>query len=441
MTFHRPRFGDQLSSRDFSLNYWTRFYIMSQMKAAILTNEFPPSIYGGAGIHVQFLTRELQNHCAVDVRCFGDQNVKEATLTAKGFKTRSQGIESTDTRARKLLDPLDINLQMAASLDGADVVHCHTWYTHFAGVLASKLLSAPLILTTHSLEPHRPWKHEQLGRGGYGMSCWIERTAYQSADGIIAVSNQMKKDVVELYGVDPSRVQVIYNGIDPDFYKPTFDEAVVRARGIDPSNPYVIFVGRITRQKGIAQLLGAIPHLDPETQVVLCAGAPDTPEIAAEMNTKMTELQAKRPGIIWIQEMMNHSELRILYSHAKAFVCPSLYEPFGIINLEAMSCGIPVVGSAVGGIPEIIVHGETGILVSLQPKGPADFEPLHPEAFQQSLATSLNLLTRSPDKAAEMGVAARKRAVDVFSWKSIAKQTFDFYAQTIERHSKEVKAP
>lgn len=400
---------------------------MSKLKAAILTNEFPPSIYGGAGIHVQFLTRELQAHCAVDVRCFGDQNEKGDTLTALGLKTRSQGLETASAKAHKILDPLDINLQMAATLQGIDVVHCHTWYTHFAGVLASKLHEVPLVLTTHSLEPHRPWKHEQLGMGGYGMSCWIERTAYQAADGIIAVSQQMKKDVVELYDVDPAKVRVIYNGIDPDFYQPTPNVDILKKRGIDSTRPYILFVGRITRQKGIAQLLGAIQHLDSNLQVVLCAGAPDTPEIAAEMKAKIEVLQTKRPGVIWISEMMDHKELRTLYTHALSFVTPSLYEPFGIINLEAMSCGIPVVGSAVGGIPEIIVDGETGYLVPLKAKSATDFEPADPDAFQHALADALNRIARDPAKARAMGVAARKRAVDVFSWKAIAKQTFDFY--------------
>lgn len=412
---------------------------MSTMKVAILTNEFPPSIYGGAGIHVQFLTRELQEFCSVEARCFGSQNEQGETLSAKGLQARAVGIDQASAKARKILDPLDINLQMAATLENIDVVHCHTWYSHFGGVLAAKLHEAPLILTTHSLEPHRPWKHEQLGHGGYAMSSWIEKTAYQAADGIIAVSQQMKKDVVELYGVSPDRVRVIYNGIDPDFYKPTPNLEILKKRGIDPTQPYVLFVGRITRQKGIAQLLGAIPHVDANVQVVLCAGAPDTPEIAAEMQGKIMELQAERPGVIWISEMMDHKELRTLYTHALTFVTPSLYEPFGIINLEAMACGIPVVGSAVGGIPEIIVHGETGILVPLQAKGPTDFEPAHPEAFQNALAKSINLLNANPVQAKAMGEAARKRAIDVFSWKAIAKQTFEFYSETIQRHSKEVK--
>lgn len=408
---------------------------MSKLKAAILSNEFPPSIYGGAGIHVQFLTRELQAHCNVDVRCFGEQNSSGESLSAIGLKARTAGLEQASPKAHKILDPLDINLQMAATLQGIDIVHCHTWYTHFAGILASKLHEVPFVLTTHSLEPHRPWKHEQLGKGGYGMSCWIERTAYQAADGIIAVSQQMKKDVVELYGVDPSKVRVIYNGIDPDFYQPTPDLSIVQKRDIDPARPYILFVGRITRQKGIAQLLGAIPHLDPNLQVVLCAGAPDTPEIAAEMQAKIVELQTRRPGVIWISEMMDHKELRTLYTHALSFVTPSLYEPFGIINLEAMSCGIPVVGSAVGGIPEIIVEGETGYLVPLKAKSATDFEPADPNAFQHALADGLNRLARDPAKAKAMGVAARKRAVEVFSWTAIAKQTFEFYQHLINSNS------
>ncbi|HSQ42133.1 MAG TPA: glycogen synthase, partial [Fibrobacteraceae bacterium] len=331
------------------------------MKVAILTNEYPPAIYGGAGIHVQFLTQELRHLCEVEVRCFGTQKAQELNLHVEGLGAGTEAcFPMSSPQARKVLDPLGIDLQMAASLPGIDVVHCHTWYSHFGGVLASRLHEAPLILTTHSLEPHRPWKSEQLGRGGYAMSCWIEQTAYKSADGIIAVSRQMKQDVMELYGIAENRVRVIYNGIDPDFYQPTFDAAVLSRRGIDPNRPFILFVGRITRQKGIAQLLGAIRHLDSLLQVVLCAGAPDTPEIATEIQGKMAELQALRPGVIWIQEMMDHKELRILYSHALSFVTPSLYEPFGIINLEAMACGTPVVGSAVGGIPEIIVDGETG---------------------------------------------------------------------------------
>ena len=406
------------------------------MKTAILTNEFPPNIYGGAGIHVQFLTRELKALCDVEARCFGKVESDEPGLSARGAEPRS-GLQNPDPRASKILGPLDINLQWAASLGDIDIVHCHTWYSHFAGVLASRLHQAPLVLTTHSLEPHRPWKHEQLGQGGYAMSCWIERTAYQAADGVIAVSQGMKRDVMELYGVPAERVQVIYNGIDPDFYAPTYDDNLLRKYGVDPTQPFVLFVGRITRQKGIAQLIQAIPLLTPGVQVVLCAGAPDTPEIAAEAQALIAQVQAKRPGVIWIQEMMPHSELRVLYTHATAFVTPSLYEPFGIINLEAMSCGTPVVGSAVGGIPEIIMDGVTGFLVPLKAKSATDFEPADPAQFQADLAAKLNELLANPELAKKMGDESRKRAVGVFSWKSIAAQTLDFYQHVLSRYKKE----
>lgn len=410
------------------------------MKTAILTNEFPPNIYGGAGIHVQFLTRELKALCEVEARCFGKVESDEPSLSARGAEPRS-GLQNPDPRASKILGPLDINLQWAASLGDIDIVHCHTWYSHFAGVLASRQHQVPLVLTTHSLEPHRPWKHEQLGHGGYAMSCWIEKTAYQAADGIIAVSQGMKRDVMELYGVPEDRVQVIYNGIDPEFYAPTFDEAVLRRHGIDPQLPFVLFVGRITRQKGIAQLIQAIPRLQEGVQVVLCAGAPDTPEIAAECQQLIANVQSKRPGVLWIQDMLPHSELRILYSHATAFVTPSLYEPFGIINLEAMSCGTPVVGSAVGGIPEIIMDGVTGYLVPLQARSSTDFEPARPEEFQAALAEKLNVLLANPELAKKMGEESRRRAVAVFSWKSIAAQTFDFYQHLLSRYRKEGARP
>lgn len=408
---------------------------MSQMKVALLTNEYPPSIYGGAGIHVQFLTQELQSHCDVEVRCFGDQQDHKPHLEVLGLTARQQNYSNDSDQ--KLLDPLDINLQMCASLPSVDVVHCHTWYSHFAGIVASHLKQAPLILSTHSLEPHRPWKAEQLGSGGYNLSSWIEQHAYQSAHGIIAVSQKMRQDVIELYQVPEDRVQVIYNGIDPDFYQPTFDPAILKKRGIDPQKPFILFVGRITRQKGITQFLEVIPRLNPEIQVVLCAGAPDTPQIAQEMKARMQSLQAQRPGILWIEEMLDHAELRVLYSHATCFVTPSMYEPFGIINLEAMACGIPVVGSAVGGIPEIIIDNETGFLIPLELRGENDFTPAQPEMFTQAFADRINTLVTNPELAQKMGQASRQRAISVFSWKSIAAQTAAYYQEIIERYRKE----
>ncbi|MDR2594678.1 MAG: glycogen synthase [Fibromonadaceae bacterium] len=385
------------------------------MRAAILTNEYPPNIYGGAGIHVEYLTKELKNLCEISVHCFADAHVRRFG-------------EFEDQKFKKILGPLDINLQWISTMHDIDIVHCHTWYSHFAGVLASRLYQVPLVLTTHSLEPHRPWKSEQLGKGGYAMSCWIEKSAYKSADGVIAVSKDMKQDVIELYGVDENKVRVIYNGIDPDFYRPIFDEAILKKHGIDPHRPFVLFVGRITRQKGISQLIQAIPQIDKSAQIVLCAGAPDTPELAEECKNLIAHASEKRDGIIWIQEMMHHKELRIIYSHATVFATPSLYEPFGIINLEAMACGTPVVGSAVGGIPEIIVEGETGFLVELEHKSPTDFSPKNPEKFQSNFAEKLNTLLTNPSLTEKMGKEARKRAEFVFSWKSIAKQTMDFYS-------------
>lgn len=406
------------------------------MKVALLTNEFPPDIYGGAGIHVQFLSRELREHCEIEARAFGCQNDKEKNLHALGFAPKL-GLSPADARMSKILNPLDINLQWISSLEGIDVVHCHTWYSHFGGVLASRLFECPLILTTHSLEPHRPWKAEQLGNGGYQMSSWIERTAYEAADGIIAVSQGMKRDVMKLYNVPADRVHVIYNGIDPEFYQPTFEPEVLDKFGIDRNRPFILFVGRITRQKGISQLIGAISHIRKDAQIVLCAGAPDTPELAAECESRIRALQQERDGIFWIQEMMNHKELRVLYTYATAFVTPSLYEPFGIINLEAMSCGTPVVGSAVGGIPEIIVDGKTGFLVPLEAKSATDFEPKDPDAFQHALAEKLNVFLDNPEMAKTFGDASRKRAIDVFSWKSIARQTALFYEEVIARYKAE----
>jgi glycogen synthase len=391
------------------------------MKAAILTNEYPPNIYGGAGIHVDFLTRELKKLCELSVHCFADSPAR-------------QFAEPEDQRVKKVLNALDTNLQWIPNMRGINIVHCHTWYSHFAGVLASRLYRVPLVLTTHSLEPHRPWKAEQLGRGGYAMSCWIERNAYQSANGIIAVSKEMKHDVINLYDLSESRVRVIYNGIDPDFYKPTYDEDILKKYGIDTQKPFMLFVGRITRQKGISQLIQAIPKIDKSAQIVLCAGMPDTPEIAEECKNLIEEAKKFRDGIIWVQEMVPHTELRVLYSHATVFATPSLYEPFGIINLEAMACGTPVVGSKVGGIPEIIVDGETGFLVPLEYRSKVDCVPKDSEKFQTLFAKKLNQLLTNPDLARKMGDASRKRAETVFGWRGIAKQTVDFYQELIRRY-------
>lgn len=404
------------------------------MRIALFTNEYPPNIYGGAGVHVEYLARELarltEGSGAVDVLSFGEQNEQQGNLRLRGVTAPSE-IPAHDPRHSRLLDALMRDLAMVGAVDTPDIVHCHTWYTHLAGCLARPLTGAPLVLTTHSLEPHRPWKVEQLG-SAYHATSWIERTAYQNADGVIAVSEAMKDDVQELYGVAPERIRVIHNGIDPDEYRPRLSPEVLRRRGIDPDLPIILFVGRITRQKGILHLVRALPHLSPGAQVVLCAGAPDTPEIGEEMRTLVEEARRNSAvPIVWLPEMLPRDEIISLYSHAAVFVCPSVYEPFGIINLEAMACETPVVASAVGGIPEIVVNEETGLLVPLEPDDSGTFEPLDPEGFSRALATAVNELMADPDRRARMGQAARQRVLEKFSWAAIAAQTMEFYQELI----------
>ena len=398
------------------------------MKIALFTNEFPPNIYGGAGVHIDFLSRELKKEAELEIRCFGDQDENSDNQNLKGFNPKLPSMKNP--KLSKVTQTLDRGLQMTVATEEADLVHCHTWYSHLPGILTKTLLDIPLVLTTHSLEAHRPWKVEQLGNG-YHLSSWIERTAYQEADGIIAVSKEMKKDVVDAYGVDPAKVEVIYNGIDLDFYQPTVDNSVLKTLNIDPDKPFILFVGRITRQKGISHLVDTIPHINPDVQIVLCAGAADTKELEEELTQKIQARQLEREGIIWISEMLNHSIIKVLYTHATLFVCPSLYEPFGIINLEAMACETPVVGSAVGGIPEIIVDGETGYLVPFDSESKVSFEPKHPEGFHNSMAAKINHLLDNPEICVEMGKASRKRVEDIFSWKTIGQQTLAFYKKVI----------
>jgi alpha-maltose-1-phosphate synthase len=406
------------------------------MRIAIFTNEYPPNVYGGAGVHVEYLSRELArlddgaNH--VDVLSFGEQRETHGNLRVQGIAPGVQ-LPAQDPRHARLLDALVRDLAMVGAVEQPDIVHCHTWYSHLAGCLARPLTGARLVLTTHSLEPHRPWKAEQLGTA-YNATVWIERTAYQNADGVIAVSEAMKEDVQTLYGVAPDRVRVIHNGIDPDEYQPRPAPDTLRRHGIDPDVPILLFVGRITRQKGILHLVRAIRHLDPGVQVVLCAGAPDTQEIAAEMTTLVEEARREAAAkVIWIPEMLPKGEVISLYTHADLFVCPSVYEPFGIINLEAMACETPVVASAVGGIPEIVVPGETGLLVHFEAEGDGSAEPRDAEAFQRDLAAAINELMADPDRRDAMGRASRERVLAQFSWRSIAEQTHRFYRDLLER--------
>ena len=406
------------------------------MKIALFTNEFPPNIYGGAGVHIDFLSQELAKLGEVEVRCFGNQQEEIGTMNVFGIQSSLNQMEDEANPHLKMFHNLSRNVEMAQHTLQADVIHCHTWYTHLAGIFSRELLQSPLILTTHSLETHRPWKVEQIGNG-YFLSRWIENHAYNSADGIIAVSQQMKTDVIEAYGVSPEKVTVIHNGIDPEFYKPTFDNDLLLEYGINPEIPFVLFVGRITRQKGISQLISAAKYFNTTCQLVLCAGAPDTLEIAKETEELIIELKSHRDGIILISEMLPREKIKVLYSHARVFACPSLYEPFGIINLEAMACETPVVGSAVGGIPEIIVEGQTGFLIPLESISRTDFNPKNPERFQKEFAQKVNHLLDNEELADKMGKAGRERVLDKFSWESIAKTTFNYYAEVISKFEKE----
>jgi alpha-maltose-1-phosphate synthase len=405
------------------------------MRIAYFTNEYPPYVYGGAGVHIEYLSREMARLDGgaheVDVFSFGDQRQERENLTVRGIEPAAH-IAAGDPRHARLLDALVRNLSMVGAVEAPDIVHCHTWYSHLAGCLARPLTGARLVLTTHSLEPHRPWKEEQLG-SAYRATTWIEGTAYANADGVIAVSGAMKEDVQTLYGVDPGRVRVIHNGIDPEEYQPRPSPETLRRLGVDPDVPFVLFVGRITRQKGILHLVRAIEHLEAVPQVVLCAGAPDTEEIGREMAGLVREAQAERDGVIWLSEMLPKEEIISLYTHAAVFVCPSVYEPFGIINLEAMACETPVVASAVGGIPEIVVPGETGLLVPIEAAGSGSAEPWDPDAFSRSLAAAVNELMGDPGRRRAMGAASRERVLERFSWRRIAELTRDFYRELLER--------
>ena len=406
------------------------------MKIALFTNEFPPNIYGGAGVHIDFLSQELAKLAKIEVRCFGIQNSHDQNISVLGVKPCLNHADNFENQHQKMFQTLSQNVEMSQHTLQAEIVHCHTWYTHLAGLFTKQLLQIPLILTTHSLETHRPWKFEQLGNG-YFLSRWIEQQAYNAANGVIAVSQQMKIDVVEAYGINPEKVTVIHNGIDPEFYKPTFDDTLLLKYDINPDVPFVLFVGRITRQKGISQLIGAAKYFHDNCQIVLCAGAPDTEEIASETTILVKELQSIRDGVILISEMLPRDQIKILYSHARAFVCPSLYEPFGIINLEAMSCETAVVASSIGGIPEIIVEGETGFLIPLESVSRTDFNPKNPELFQKNIAEKVNLLLSNESLSIKMGKAGRNRVLDIFSWESIAKTTFEYYKTVISEHKPE----
>ncbi|MDD5674814.1 MAG: glycogen synthase [Chitinivibrionales bacterium] len=407
------------------------------MKVCIMTNEYPPNVYGGAGVHVEYLTKELAAKVPVTVHCFGDQKKRGGRLSVQGFKPAFNA-PLADTRFKKALDALDRNLAMAADLRDIDIVHCHTWYSHFAGLLARQLYGVPLVLTSHSLEPSRPWKQEQLGTA-YRVSAWIERTAYQQADGVIAVSAEMKKDIMGAYGVAAERIAVIHNGIDLGQFKRVHTTAVCRRFGIDPNKPLVLFVGRITRQKGLIYLINAIDKIRSQAQIVLCAGEPDTSQIAAETEGAVARMQRRGARIIWIKEMLSPSAKIELYSHATVFVCPSIYEPFGITNLEAMACGTPVVASNVGGIVEVVGHNSCGFLVPLKPHSRRDCTPADSAGYSAALADKINVLLDNPARQKKFAIAARKRVERYFGWPRIAAQTIGFYRTVIKKFSQERK--
>ncbi len=382
----------------------------------MLTREYPPEIYGGAGVHVTELTRFMREITEVDVHCMGAPRDMEGVYV--------HGVDPELEDANPALKTLSTGLRMARAADNVDVVHSHTWYAGLGGHLAGRLHGIPHVATAHSLEPHRPWKREQLA-GGYEISSWSEKNAMEYADAVIAVSARMKDSILEAYPrIEPDRVHVVLNGIDTELWqpRPTFDEnenSVLTGLGVDPNRPIVAFVGRITRQKGVEHLVKAASHFDEDIQLVLCAGAPDTPEIAARTTALVEELQSRRDGIFWVQNMLERDGIQEILTAADTFVCPSIYEPLGIVNLEAMACGTAVVASDVGGIPEVVVDGETGTLVH--------YDENDEETFERDIAAQVNALVADKERAQKFGVAGRHRAVNEFSWATIAQQTVDIY--------------
>jgi starch synthase len=393
------------------------------MRVDLISREYPPEVYGGAGVHVAELVRALRPHLDVVVRCFG--------MPRDELDVFNYLVPPELTHANPTLATLGVDLQIAQDVAGADLVHSHTWYANAAGHLASLLHGIPHVVTAHSLEPLRPWKAEQLG-GGYRVSSWIEKTAFEGAAAIIAVSDGMRRDILRSYpALDPQRVTVVHNGIDLNHWKPVDDPDLVRELGIDPDRPSVVFVGRITRQKGLPYLLRAAAMLPPEVQLVLCAGAPDTPEILAEVQAGVRALQAQRSGVVWLDRLLSQRELAAVLTQATTFVCPSIYEPLGIVNLEAMACSAPVVGTATGGIPEVVDDGVTGRLVPIEQADDGTGTPLDPGRFVADLARTLIEVVSDPAAAKRMGAAGRVRAERDFSWTSIASRTTEIYSSLV----------
>ncbi|MDX3855129.1 glycogen synthase [Streptomyces sp. AK02-01A] len=386
----------------------------------LLTREYPPDVYGGAGVHVEFLARELRRLADLEVHCWGESDSGAPGDAGVVRHRAAAGLGG----ANDALRTFSVDLSMAAALDGRELVHSHTWYANLAGHVAKLLYGIPHVVTAHSLEPLRPWKAEQLG-GGYALSSWAERTAVEAADAVVAVSRGMRDDILACYpALDPARVHIVRNGIDTRLYRPDHGTAVLERIGLDPGRPFVLFVGRITRQKGVPHLLRAARALDPGAQLVLCAGAPDTPEIGREFRELVEELRRTRDGVHWIPEMLPRPDVVQLLTHAAVFVCPSVYEPLGIVNLEAMACGTAVVASAVGGIPEVVDDGSTGLLVP--------YDEHAPDAFESGLTETLNRVLDDPESAARMGAAGRERAVREFGWDQVARRTYEVYQELLK---------
>lgn len=406
-----------------------QIYVDRKISVGIVTREYPPEVYGGAGVHVENLVRFLREHVDARVHCFGKH--RDAPEVAASYEHWS----ALDGKAQHLaaLRTLSVNLSISARLNEVELVHSHTWYANMAGHFAHLLYGIPHVMTSHSLEPLRPWKAEQLG-GGYALSSFCERTSIEHADAVVAVSTAMKADILSSYPtVDTQKVHVIHNGIDPEAVRPDPATNHLVECGIDPHIPYVVFVGRITRQKGIVHLLEAARHFVPNTQLVLCAGEPDTPELGHEVELLVDELRATRGHVVWIARMLSRSELSQVLTHARAFVCPSVYEPFGIVNLEAMACGVAVVAAKVGGIPEIVVPKETGTLVPFESDGSPFGTPKYRETYARDLASAINELLEQPTLAKRFGDNGRQRVLDVFSWAAIAEKTAQLYAQLLGR--------
>lgn len=395
------------------------------MRVDIVTKEYPPEIYGGAGVHVAELVNALRDRIDVEVRAFGADRAEPATT--------SYAVPAELSQANAAVQTLGVDLEIVGDVAGADVVHSHTWYANFAGHLASLLHGIPHIVTAHSLEPLRPWKAEQLG-GGYAVSSYIEQAAYAQAAAIVAVSEGMRRDILRSYPeLDPAKIRVIYNGIDVEAWRPRVDHALLERLGIDPNRPSVVFVGRITRQKGLPYFLRAAALLPSDVQIVLCAGAPDTPQIMAEVEQLVRRLQSTRDGVVWIDEFLQRDELCAILTSATTFVCPSIYEPLGIVNLEAMACGASVVGTATGGIPEVVVDGVTGRLVPIEQAQDGTGTPVDPERFVADLAAALIEVVADPERARAYGRAGRERAATQFSWSAIADATEALYREVAPR--------